>query len=143
MEYEKIKCDRCGYWKPSIDFFTTKQGHKDNLCKDCRCEGGKPYQPWTYFKVMQHLDIPYIEEEWLYCMFSRMKRIFRNEVSYKPHSVFSLYYSKMKLCSFKNYTFKDSREINLFNKKRHENNELKKIFIDNNILEYIDISGGS
>lgn len=100
-----IICDMCGKEMKRGDYYTFKNNHSDNLCKECRCQGCSDDKPWTYFQVMKYFDIPYIESEWLYCMRSKIQKAIH---THQYTSVFDLYFSKMRLKSFKDHGFEDS-----------------------------------
>lgn len=61
---------------------------------------------------MIYYDIPYIEKEWLELMKRQIKKTISNNLPY--HSIFGKYFSKMKLCSFKNCSFQDSAKLNSY-----------------------------
>lgn len=71
-----------------------------------------PYNKETFLFILKDLDIPFIEDEWD----KLLKRV--EEGITKKESVFGKYYTKMHLRSFKDFRFKNSDEINNFNKRK-------------------------
>lgn len=65
------------------DYYTLKNNHQDNLCKECRCRGCSDDKPWTYFQIMRYFDIPYIESEWLRLIEKQIKKTISNNEKYK------------------------------------------------------------
>jgi hypothetical protein len=63
------------------------------------------HNPNTFMPFLQILDYPFLKEEW----FSTMQRT-------KNNKVFGKYCALMRLCSYKDFTFKDSDLLdNIFN----------------------------
>lgn len=115
-------------------FYILKNGHIDNLCKNCRCKGCSDDKPWTFFPIMLYYDIPYIESEWLYLMKYQIKKTISNNSQYT--SIFGKYFNKMKLHDFKNFGFKDS---GWFNNNFQENLYDRNLFLDKNIAFYLEV----
>lgn len=59
-------------------------------------------KPNTFIHILQELDIPYLEDQW------GLTLSHQAENGQKLNYTMGKYLSKMKLCSFKNLTFKDS-----------------------------------
>ena len=127
------------------DSYTFKDGTKDNCHKQCRLEGLYDYEPWAFFPLMQLFDIPYIEEIWF--------RKMQHEIKIAMHthtytSIFGRYYATMKLFHWKQFGFKDSQQINQwerglpFTYKPKLLPQTRKILLNNNIpKEYYEIIG--
>jgi hypothetical protein len=80
-----------------------------------------PFNPDTFMPYLKILNFPYFEEEW--------KRMV--ETWSKPehrHTIFGRYLAKMRLCSFRNFTYEDNEYIKemaeIGKKKREEYLEL-------------------
>ena len=64
------------------------------------------YNPLTFLPFLEELDFPYIKYEW--------QKLVKDYIEKKGFNfrVFGRYLAKMKLTSFKNFTYKDSDWIN-------------------------------
>lgn len=83
---------------------------------------------------MSLYDIPYIEREWLNLMKHQIKKTISDNGPYI--SIFGKYFNKMKLCGFKNYSFKDSVELNNdFQKNKYD----RELFLDRDIVSYLEV----
>ena len=106
-------CSCCQQSLELKEFYTTKQidkysdGHL-NICKKCIGERVNNYLPQTYLWVLKEVDVPYIEDEW-----DTLCRRYADNTS--PVAILGRYLSKMKLMSFKSFTYADSP---LFRKER-------------------------
>lgn len=66
------------------------------------------YKPQSFMFILEALDIPYWEEAW-----NRYRGTYiENHPSENPSKVIGKYISYMKLCSFKQFGFKDSYKFN-------------------------------
>ena len=83
---------------------------------------------------MKYFDIPYIESEWLLLMKRQIKKTIANNEKYK--SIFEKYFSLMKLHGYRDFSFSDSPKFNYHFEK---NNFERKIFLSNEISEYLDV----
>ena len=127
-------CNKCEKYLPESQFYTLKNGYVDWWCKQCRCEGCSDNKPWTYFCIMSLYDIPYIEMEWLNLMKHQIRKTINDNGPYI--SIFGKYFSKMKLCGFKNYGFKDSAKLNSdFQKNKYD----RELFLDKDIVSYLEV----
>lgn len=96
------------------------------ICKECTKKDINDYDPETFLWLCKDFDIPYIEEEWA----TLRDRVMKKRASY---SVFGKYLSKMKLCSWRTYTYKDTAKINkMITEKRvfkeERDQELKELY---------------
>ena len=143
MEEEKIRyCPICKKRLKPSDSYTFKDGKKDTYCKDCRLVGCSDSQPWTYFPIMQLFNIPYIEREWL-LLLERQKQNPKiinnasNEIIIYP-KIFGKYNAKMRLCSFRDWEFKDSPTLNDPQKTK----QIRECFLGQNIpQQYYNVIG--
>ena len=62
-----------------------------------------PLQPRTFIKFLEEMDIPFIEDEWIYALQSVLNR--KGDSKY----VIGRYIALMNLKGFRSFTFADSR----------------------------------
>ena len=100
-------CQKCGKTISDDNFYTYKDGRKTEMCKSCMTMHIDNFDPNTYLWLLEKMDVPYIEEEWVVL---RDKAYAKN-----PHlngmSVFGKYLSKMKLKQFKDFGWADTDRI--------------------------------
>lgn len=98
------------FWKkktnPPVRTGYLKLEQFDDKCKDCYLATVDNSDPKTFLPILQHFNVPYIEKEWEYT---------REYAENRPGSVLGRYLSKMKLCAYYGFEFKDSDH---FNQKR-------------------------
>ena len=148
IEIELCYCPKCKIKKSKISFFSFKDGKRDWLCKNCRLKDTDDSKPWTFYELFQLFDIPYIEYEWLILMERRIKKVISERKEYQ--SIFGQYLAKMKLMSWKSYTFKESAWLNKCQLEyllKDENayneyiNTKKILFSDRNFKNYMTMFG--
>ena len=131
---EEIKyCKICKKRLIPENTYKFKDGTLDQCCKMCRIAGCTDTRPWTFFPVMELFDIPYVEEEWLYTLRSAFQ-----SRTYKIAfpSIFGKYLAKMYLKGWRNFGFKNSREINFWRLLNSDNKEKFKILRDFLLSKY-------
>lgn len=95
--YIKRKCPQCGQEKNIEDFYKGRDNIISSLCKTCILSNIDNNNPNTFIKYLQELDIPYIEDRWN---------------AYKKYDkIFGRYLSLMRLASYKNFRYSDSKKI--------------------------------
>ncbi len=124
---KKYTCTRCGKTLSEIKFYTHKDGTKDEMCKDCLCAHVNNFDPSSFLWILERMDVPWIPEEW-----NVLRDRKYNEDPRKGQggpAVMGKYLSKMKLNQWKNYSWKDSEELQNRNKieKTEEQIEAEKI----------------
>lgn len=87
------------------DFFKTKDNQIFPYYKKDIYKIINVYKPKTFLPFFQALDIPFYEEEWLDMI---KKQI---EHGKELYFVFGKYLSRMKLCDYRNTTFKNSNKF--------------------------------
>lgn len=100
-------CQKCGKTISEDNFYTYRDGRKTEMCKSCMTMHIDNFDPNTYIWLLEKMDVPYIEEEWVVL---RDKAYAKN-----PHlngmSVFGKYLSKMKLKQYKDFGWADTDRI--------------------------------
>ena len=135
------RCLECEKELPISNFYQTKTGEYDWLCKQHRKENIIDNQPWTALDACKYFDIPFIEDIW----FSMVDSAMHNCVSHKKQydTIFGKYLSRMKLKSLQNYSYKDSLYLNNISYGIKEVAEkYRKEFLPLKIKEYFDITNG-
>lgn len=110
----KQTCCRCKQNLDILKYYRTKKIIKYpvgrlNICKYCinkELENNPEFFKW----ILQEVDVPYIKQEW-----ENYEE--RNE---KGICTLGKYLSKMRLMSFKNFTYEDSGRLNDEYEKRRE-----------------------
>lgn len=130
---EKKYCKICKKRLIHANTYKFKDGTLDQCCKMCRIAGCNDTRPWTFFPIMELFDIPYVEEEWLYTL----RSAFQSQ-TYKIAfpSIFGKYLAKMYLQGWRNFGFKDSREINFQKLVNFNDKEKFKILRDFLLSKY-------
>ena len=110
----KQKCICCQRILPLSSFWKRKtnppvrKGHLeleqyDNKCKECYLSIVNNNDPDTFLPILQHFNVPYIKDQWnRTCEYAQGR----------PGSVLGRYLSKMKLCAYYEFEFKDSDHFN-------------------------------
>ena len=107
---EQLYCPKCRKTMADTNFYTHKDGSKEELCKNCLTLHVNNFEPDTFLWILQKFDVPYIEREW---------NVLRDKAYAKdPHkvtssSVLGKYLSKMKLKQWKNYNWEDTERLKL------------------------------
>ena len=91
-------------WDKEEWFYKDKKGNIFPYLKEDMQRYVNPLKPCTFFPLLQELDLPFYEEEWLRLLL----KVYQNPESRKLENVFGLYLSKMKLHDFRDFGFKDS-----------------------------------
>ena len=106
VELQMKLCLNCYEPKEATKFYDLKDGTKDCFCTDCILKYINDKDPSTYIGFLKRYDIPYIPNEWDSLVESQIEKVIKNKTEYK--SIFGKYLSKMRLKSYKAYTFNDS-----------------------------------
>lgn len=134
------ECLDCKKILPIKYFYENKNSKYDYLCKDCRCKKIYDDKPWTVLDSCEYFDIPFIELEWFSMVEKEMYKCVANKKQYT--TIFPKYLAKMKLKSWRSFSYKDSKELNYLNNEDYYHNkinEYRKKFFSYDIREYIDI----
>lgn len=106
---EKFRCARCGSELTSINFYRHHDGVYDDLCKQCLCAHVNNFDPSTFEWILKKLDYPYVPQEWEKTLKQAIDKHGINKLT--GISVMGRYISRMKLNAWKDYTYKDSEEL--------------------------------
>lgn len=107
MISEQLKmCIACGEILPESNFYSFKNNEKDYICKACILKDENDLNENTFLGILKRYDVPYIPKEWEYLREREIERTIKNKDKYHP--IIGKYLSKMKLCSFRSFGFKDS-----------------------------------
>lgn len=105
----KKTCVKCGRTKDqSLGFYTYKNGQKTELCKDCMLMHVNIWDEETYLWLLEKMDVPYVPSVWNSL---REKAYAKNPQKKNDTTVFGKYLSQMKLTQWKNYSWKDTQEL--------------------------------
>jgi len=105
------ECPECHMKLTKEHFYTDKKGNMDIICKRHRLAKGLDNRPWTFFDAMKYFDIPYIEWEWIHLMGFHIAKAINLNTSNNYAPIFGQYLAKMKLMSFKNLKWEDSKKF--------------------------------
>ena len=112
----KIICIECGQTLPETDFWevrTSPNEHKrHNRCKECCLKTIDIYDYKSIIPLLQELNFPYIKEQ----LITTYQRCWDKDPSCRR--TISQYLSKMKLMSFRDFTFEDSEHLNWLDEER-------------------------
>ena len=112
----KIICRECGQTLPETDFWEVRIGPKEHKkfdkCKKCCLKSINIYDYKSIIPLLEELNFPYIQEE--------LAKIYQLCWDKDPscQSTISRYLAKMKLMSFRCFTFEDSERLNWLNEER-------------------------
>lgn len=92
------------------NYFSFKDGTFSDKTKAEQLQGRNPFNPNDYTDLFIKYDIPIVYPEW----FRYLRRAIENFDNWQKeiYFIFGRYLSKMKLCSFKNYTYQDTKRLN-------------------------------
>ena len=126
---DKKLCIKCKKMKKLGDFYCKKNGEPVELCKDCLTLHIDNFDESTYVWILEKLDVPYIPNEWNNLRDKAYQRLGRKMTG---KSVLGRYLSKMHLKQWKDYSWKDTEELQNREKKEAEealenNPELKAL----------------
>lgn len=124
----KCKCERCGKKLAEINFYQFKDGSKCKMCKQCLTAHIDNFDESTFLWVLQIMDVPYVPIEWNVI---RDKAFAKDPYKMNGTSVVGKYLAKMRLKQWKNYTYKDSQQLQIESsdkekKKKEEQKEYEK-----------------
>lgn len=112
-----IKCVTCNQNLPETEFWEVRIGPKGqykrhNKCKECCLKSIDIYDYKSIIPLLQELNFPYIKEQ--------LATIYQRWWDKDPscRRTISQYISKMKLMSFRDFTFEDSEQLNWLDAER-------------------------
>lgn len=76
-------------------------------CKKCITRHVDNWDPQTYVKILEEIDVPYIEEEWT----KLMAKYAQDPTKVTGTTILGRYLSKMKLKQFRDYHWDDTEKI--------------------------------
>lgn len=76
-------------------------------CKKCITRHVDNWDPQTYMKILEEIDVPYIEEEWT----KLMAKYAQDPTKVTGTTILGRYLSKMKLKQFRDYHWDDTEKI--------------------------------
>lgn len=108
-------CEKCGQDLEENDFWQKKRVWKNEhpngtwhvyydrypICKNCLSAKINVCREYTFLPILKELNFPYLPEYWLLNM----------ERTDNPKTHMGKYLSRLKLCSFKYYTWEDSQNL--------------------------------
>lgn len=105
----KQQCVKCQLILPLTEFWTYKASPPTpcNKCKTCYKNEINPHNIKTILPILKEFNMPFIEDEW-----ERIKKRHPD----KSSQWLGIYISKMKLCSYRGFEYKDSEWLNSFKK---------------------------
>lgn len=112
----KITCRECGQDLPETDFWEVRIGRNEHKrfdkCKQCCLKSINIYDYKSIIPLLEELNFPYIQEQ--------LSTIYQRWWDKDPscQRIISQYLSKMKLASFRDFTFEDSEQLNWLNAER-------------------------
>ena len=117
----KLTCIECGQTLPETDFWEVRIGRNEHKkfdkCKQCCLKSINIYDYKSIIPLLEELNFPYIQEE----LSVIYQRCWDKDPSCR--TIISRYLSKMKLMSFRGYTFEDSDMLNEINELRKKDME--------------------
>ena len=117
----KITCKECGQDLPEKDFWEVRIGRNEHKrfdkCKKCCLKSIDIYDYKSIIPLLEELNFPYIQEQ----LSTIYQRWWDNDPSCQR--IISQYLSKMKLMSFRDYTFEDSNMLNELDELRRKEME--------------------
>ena len=106
---EKFRCSRCGTELTSVNYYRHHDGEYDDMCKQCLCAHVNNFDPTTFEWILKKLDYPYVPQEWEKTLKQAIDKHGIDKLT--GISVMGRYISRMKLNAWKEYTYKDSEEL--------------------------------
>lgn len=101
-------CSKCRKTMADTNYYTYKDGSKCELCKSCLTMHINNFDPETFLWLLEKFDVPYIPAEWNVL---RDRAYQKDPYKMNGMSVFGKYLSKMKLKQWKNFTWADSKRL--------------------------------
>ena len=101
-------CSKCRKTMSDSNFYTHKDGSKDELCKACLTMHINNWEPDTFLWLLERFEVPYIESEWNVL---RDRAYQKDPYKMTGMSVFGRYLSKMKLKQFNKYGWADTEML--------------------------------
>ena len=94
-------CEKCGTFREEDMFYTHRDSvQKYPICKVCLKNIVDNEDPNTYLPILEWLNMPYFKDQW-----------WRIKEKYPGVSALGRYLSRMKLASFKSWTWQDNERI--------------------------------
>lgn len=117
----KITCRECGQDLPEIEFWEVRTGPNEHKrfdkCKKCCLKFINIYDYKSIIPLLEELNFPYIQEQ----LSATYQFCWDKDPSCQ--TAIGRYLSKMKLASFRSYTFEDSDMLNEINEQRKRDME--------------------
>lgn len=112
----KITCRECGQSLPETEFWEVRIGPNEHKrfdkCKQCCLKSIDIYDYKSIIPLLEELNFPYIQEQ----LSKTYQLCWDKDPSCR--TAISRYLSKMKLMSFRCFTFEDSDHLNWLNEER-------------------------
>ena len=106
-------CENCGRTKDDKEFYASRNIEKYppdgrlNICKDCLTMFVDNWDPSTFMKILEDIDVPYIKDEWD----KLLEKYGQNPEKVNGTTILGRYLSKMKLKQWSKYRFADTDKI--------------------------------
>lgn len=97
-------------------YWTFKNGTQSDKTKQEQVKGKSPFIIWNYLDLFKKYDIPIIYKEWYYILQKQYKK--NKTYQEMQRIVFGKYLATMKLKGYKDFSFKDSKRFNNYEKIR-------------------------
>ena len=109
-----LYCKTCNRTMDENQFYQTKRTDKypDGFlpeCKKCLTRHVDNWDPKTYLRILEDIDVPYIEEEWT----TLLERYAKDPKKVTGMTILGRYLSKMKLKQFKDYGWADTERLRM------------------------------
>ena len=105
----KYYCERCKKTLAEDKFYKYKDGSVCELCKECLTAHVKNFEPETFTWILEKFDVPYVISQWNTL---RDRAYVKDPKKIGGPAVMGRYLSSMKLVQWRDYSWKDSDELN-------------------------------
>ena len=119
---ETFYCKNCKKTMDGSQFYVSKNlekypnNGKMDKCKKCLTMHVNSWQPTTFLKILEEVDVPYIETEWNILL----ERYGKDPRKVTGLTIMGRYLSKMKLTQYSNLTWADTERLAEEEKKKKE-----------------------
>lgn len=116
MQEIKIRCESCHRDFAPDKFYKTKEGHPMRSCKNCVGAMIDVFNPLTFRKFLEELDVPYIPSEWQK-MINKYQYVNDKKTGMQKlnpnlgKAVFGKYIVRFRLPSYSKYTYADTEKF--------------------------------
>lgn len=102
---DAMVCGQCGRRRPATEFYSDRDGERFPTCKECLCAYLDPRRPDTFMWILEELDFPWDEAEWVEAY---NRALAKHPTNLSPRNVLGYYLRRMNMSQWRGKRWSDS-----------------------------------